>query len=439
MLRRVLTSALAAAALAGAASLAWLPVDPTPRAEARAEVEPRTSQSKLIASEAAFFVTFRPADFLGDELLKAGFSGMDKDMERGFHVPLSEIERVSLAVVPGGSVTLIHTHKAYDKDKLRAALVGDRYRFEEKDRKDGPRKQEVLEKKAGGKTIHYTGRWERWTRGFCAVDATTFAYGDGFALMRFFEGKGKASPEMTEAVALGAKHSLVLALDGKRLAAAVRHDREEREREDREREKRFEKKFEEEQVSLRDDKDEKPKKDKAKDDKAAEIDADDLFGEMGAFSILVLPYRPFIKAKFNLLTFDAKKTYTLTARSTAQSKDDVEELEAAMKMGKNIMRDFARLLPKMGQEGRRGFDNTGMEHLAPISAPAAKAFEAAKVERKGEVVSVTVTMTPDAGLAKKVNEAREKAEKKREEEEKKRRKEREERFKDEKKERFEDK
>lgn len=402
MLRRILFSALAIVALVGLGGLAWLPTDLAPRVAAQSEPEPPSPESKLIASEAGFFVSFRPADFTSDEVLKAAFMGLDKEMERGFKMPLSDVERVSLVVVPGGEVTLIHTHKAYDKDKLKTAFTEDRFGFEAPRPKDAPPpKREIQEKKAGTKTIYYVGAWQPYTRGFCPVDKTNFAFGEVTALEEFFKGKGKSSPDMAEAVALTGKHSLVLGLDGKRFAAAIKKGRGDRDRHFRE-EKRFEK-FEDKEINYRQEKDRAKKEDKEE-----EVDVDDLFGDgPGGMMIMFLPFRPLLKAKFCLLTFDAKKTYTLKAKATARDKEDVEDLETAMKMSLYVLRDFAVLLPK--QE----FGET--KYLQPLSAPVSKAFKAAKIEQKGNVLSTTVTMTPDAALAKKMKEAEQEQKKQREE------------------------
>ena len=428
MLRRVIPCALAALALLGVAVVPWLGSD-LPRAEARPESDPEPSspENKLLAAEAALFFSLRPADFTGDDLLKAAFLDVDKEIERELRVSLSDVERVTFALVRGGFIKLVHVHKAYDRDKLKEAYVGGVDKFADKGFKDGaPPKMEVKEKKVGGRTIYYGGEWRRWTRGFCPIDKTTFAAGEVLALENFFKAKGKASAEAVEAVNLAGKHSLVIGLDGKRLMAAARYDREESDKAMREEMERFkdkskdfeEKKKEEEQINFRAQKD-KDKEEKAKEEKP-DPDVDELFGPMrGPEVIMLLPYRPLLRAKYCLVTVDVKKDYTLKAKVTANGKEDVDETETAMKMALYVLRDMAVMLPKQ--------ERSGLGHLRPLTPHLKKAFEAAKVERKGNVLSATVSMTPEDGLAKKVRDAVAEEKKKSEEREKKWR---EERFKD---------
>jgi len=125
MLRRLVPCALAALALLGVSVAPWLPNDLTPRAEARpdADPEPSTSQSKLLASEAAIVLSLRMGDFTGDDLMKTIFADLGEELSMRYGLPLTEVERSTVAMVRGGTVRIIQTKKAYDKDKLVKDLV----------------------------------------------------------------------------------------------------------------------------------------------------------------------------------------------------------------------------------------------------------------------------------------------------------------------------
>jgi hypothetical protein len=417
MLRRIVLCVLAAVALLVTAAGLWLPLDFAPRIQAEPQPEPPSSESKLIAGECALFVTVRPRDFTNDELLKAALQEIPDEIARELRVPLAEVERVTFVMLRGGMVRIVHTRKAYDRDKTKAAFTEDRFGFKDKGFKDGaPRQPAANEKKFSGKTVYYAGDWQRWTEGFCPIDRTTFMAGNVRALENLLKSKAKASPEMTAALALGGSHSLVLGLDGKRLAAVLKQERQDRDRDFREMEKRrFDKekgdfkdgfKDKDEQISVRvndrvrraqKDKVEKEKEEKAKEEKAKDDDDDlELFDNRGPDMVAFLPYKPLLKSRFALLTFDVKKTYTLKARVTVSDKDELDDAETALKSLLYVIREMAKSLPKQESE---------FKGLMPLSVPVQKAFKAAKVERKDNTLSTSVTLTPEAGLAKKVRDS----------------------------------
>jgi hypothetical protein len=61
-----------------------------------------------------------------------------------------------------------------------------------------------------------------------------------------------------------------------------------------------------------------------------------------------------------------------------------------------VARELAKSLPKHEWE---------FKGLMPLSAPVQKAFKDAKIERKDNTLSTSVTLTPEAGLAKKVRDS----------------------------------
>src|SRR5262245_18169735 len=112
MLRRVVPCAVLALALLVVAFVPWLPSDLAGRAEARPEdPEPSSAESKLLASEAALFFSLKPGDFTADDLLKAVFLDADKGLERELRIPLADVDVVTFALVRGGWMKIVHTHK----------------------------------------------------------------------------------------------------------------------------------------------------------------------------------------------------------------------------------------------------------------------------------------------------------------------------------------
>src|SRR5262249_10490032 len=127
-------------------------------------------------------------------------------------------------------------------------------------------------------------------------------------------------------------------------------------------------------------------------DKKAEEEDDFFDGPDGA---ALMPYKPLLKAKFALVTFDAKKTYTLKASATVNNKDEADDAETALKSLLYTIRELALSLPKTER---------GLKSHKALSIPVNKAFKETKVERKDLTVSTTVTMTPEAGLARKLSD-----------------------------------
>jgi len=420
MSSRVIPRAVAALALLVVAVVPWLlPHDLAPRAEAQNEAEPAAPHVKQVAAEAALFVSLRMGDFTGDELMKTIFADLGKELSLRYGLPVTEVERATVAVVRGGTVRVIQTRKAYDKEKLIKELVKSPFGVvpalpvpkdaKELPPKDAEPKVEIKEKKVAGKTIHYAGEWSRWAPGFCALDKTSYAFGDAAALETLVAGKGKASAQITSALALTDKHSMVLAIDGKRLKATLDEERKQMRRENEELRKQFDQEskkdgeVKDKKEKVEEDKD-KGKKDKAKDD---EDDFDPSEGFENLFEYVLLPYKPLYTAKLALVTGDVKKkSYTLKAAVTVEKEDELDDAEVALKSLLYAMRELAVLLPRQEEEFRG---------LKPLSAGVALAFKEAKVQRKGNTVSTTVTMTPDDGLAKKVRASIAEAKKKREE------------------------
>ncbi len=422
MSRRVIPCSFGVAGLLFVALALWLPIDFASRSQADPDTEPEASEMKLVAGEAAFFVTFRPADFTGDELVKAVLQDMPQSMERELHASAYGIDRLTVAVVRQGPVQIVRTKKAYDAAKVREASIESRFKgFKDKRFKDAPEqpKPEVNEKKVGGKKIYYVGESNRWTQGWCPIDKNTFMTGSVAAIETLLTTKGKASPEMTDALALASKHSLVLAMDGKRLRTMMKQSREDSERErmewQKQREDRFKDKdvlkdraprdFKDKGASLRD---RKPSRGEVfvsaqvRAEAAVEVAKDDddldlLFGSFGG-GVVMLPYKPLLNAKFGLLTLDIKKTYSLTAKIDFATKDEMDDGETALKSILYVARQLVVMLPKHERE---------FAGMKPLSAVAKKALEAAKVERKGTTLSTSVTLTPEAGMAKKVREGME--------------------------------
>ena len=416
MSRRVIPCSFGAVGLLLVALALWLPIDFASRSQADPDTEPATSDMKLVASEAAFFVTFRPADFTGDELVKAVIQDIPKSLEDELHVSAYGIERLTVAVVRQGPVQIVRTKKPYDAEKLREAITESRHGGKFKDRlfKDGaPPKPEVNEKKAGGKKIYYVGDSHSWTRGFCPIDKNTFMVGSVAAIETLLTTKGKPSAEMTDALALASSHSLVLALDGKRLRTMMKQSREDGDRERMEWQKQRENRFKDkdavketvkdrfEESSRRDPKPARGEvfvsarvRSEAAAEEAKDDDLDLLFGSVGA-GVFMLPYKPLLSAKFGLLTLDIKKTYKLTAKIDFADKGEMDDGETALKSILYVGRQLVVILPKHEHE---------FKGMKPLSVLAKKAFEEAKVERKDTTLSTTITLTPEAGLAAKVRE-----------------------------------
>ena len=417
MSRRVIPCSFGAAGLLLVALALWLPIDFASRSHADPDTEPATSDVKLVASEAAFFVTFRPADFTGDELVKAIIQDIPKSIEDELHVSTYGIERLTVAVVRHGPVQIVRTKKPYDANKVREAIIESRFGgFKDKDIKDGaPAKPAVNEKKAGGKKIYYVGESNRWTRGWCPIDKNTFMEGSLAAIETLLTTKGKPSAEMTDALALASSHSLVLALDGKRLRTMMKQSREDGERERMEWQKKREDRFKDgikdtvkdtiRRIKDSSRRDPKPSRGevfvsaKVRAEAAAEEAKDDddldlLFGSFGAGGVM-LPYKPLLSARFGLLTLDIKKTYKLTAKIDFANKDEMDDGETALKSLLYVGRQLAVILPKHEHEFK------GMKSLSVL---AQKAIKEAKVARKDTTLTASITLTPEAGLAKKVRE-----------------------------------
>ena len=144
------------------------------------------------------------------------------------------------------------------------------------------------------------------------------------------------------------------------------------------------------------------------DNAKAKDDADDLdsvFGS-GDAAMVGLPYKPLMGAKFGLLTMDIGKTHTLAAKVLFADRDGTDDGETALKSLLYVASELARILPKHEPEFRG---------MTALSDPVRKVFKAAKVERKGTTLSTTITLTPEAGLAKQVREGIDEERKKREE------------------------
>jgi hypothetical protein len=410
MLRRVISCA--GLALVGAAVALLPPSDLAPRAEARPEEAVKTPEAKLIAAEASVLFSLRMGDFTGDELMKVVFSDVGRYISDLAHVSLHDVELYTLAVVRGGTVRIVRTRKPYDRDKLTKEITEGRFGLPVPkppvDDKEKPAKVEIKEKKVGGKTICYVGDWVGYNPGFCALDKTAYAFGEQRALENLFAGKGKADKELAAAVDLAGKHSMVLAVAGERLTALIKQERDDERRERKEFEKK-QKKGDKDSKQPDDKKEDQPKKDKEADDD----DDDDDLGRI--LEYFFLPYKPLYTAKLALVTGDVtKKGYVIEATITAKDKGG-PDAEHALKSLLYVLRETAFKATK-----EESFD---MQGLRPLSAPVAKAFREAKVQRKGDVVRTTVRMDRDDKLAKKVKESIEALEKKRQEQEKKQREE----------------
>jgi hypothetical protein len=420
---RIIPCSFLAACLAFAGAAVWLPGEAASRHQAEPEPEPATSDARLIAGGCAFFVTFRPGDFLGDELVKTLLQNIPKAIEDELHVAPSGMARLTVATMRQGTVQVVRTKKPYDAEKLRKALATPRYgsttRAVDRDKsvREERRAPAPGETKAGGKTIYYAGELQRWTPGWCPLDKTTFITGNVASLQALLETRGEPSAEMTGALALGSKYSLVMAIDGKRLRTMFRQQREDTERERREWQKKREERFpdkaappgDKDKLSRRGESSrevfvsarlQKEGGGKAKGDD----DVDAMFDSLGA-GVVLLPYKPLLSARFGLLTLDIGRTHTMSARIDFADKAGLDDGETALKSVLYVGRQLAGMLPKADRE---------FGGLQPLSAPVRKAFEDARVERKGTALSTTVTLTPEAGLAKKVRASIDEEAKKRE-------------------------
>jgi len=404
-MRRFIPCSVGVAGLLLIAAVLWLPSGLGARLQSDSVPEPPSKDMQLVAGECPFFVTFRPADFTGDDLIKTIAQDLPKEMERDFGLPLSEVDRVTLAATRGGQILIVRTRKAYDAEKIREPLARRQPRF---DKKDGARDEKVAlsEKKAGGKVIYYTGGLSPWTEGVCSYDKTTFLRGEVNALEKLLESKGKPTEKMSQALSLANKHSLVLALDGKKLRTLIKQQREGREKEFKEMRKDLDKdkgfpkdKFREEKQFDRDGRDQIQEIAFRADDKvkAEDDDLDQLFERgfgPGRFEMLI--FKPFLKAEFGLLTVDIKKTYTAAARIDFKNKDDLEDGETMLKSFLYAVREMAVMLPREEFGEFRG--------MKALTVPIQKATRAVKIERKDNTLNATLTVTPEAGLAKKVGE-----------------------------------
>ena len=427
MSSRVIPCFLGAAVLTLVGLAVWLPTDFASPAQTVPESEPPTSEANRVAGECVFFVTFRPADFSGDELATAIFQDMPKSLERELHASAFGIDRVTLAVGRHGPVRIIRTKKPYDAAKLRDALSEPQYQYVDRG-KDSPQppKPAIYEKKAGGKTIYY-----RWTQAWCPIDKKTFMTGHVAALEAFLTTKGKPSKELADALALGTTHSLVLAVDGERLRSMRKLHAEDKIREEREWRKM-------QKDGSHRDRQRAPARDldSYKDtsfyhdsprharDKfylealqmswvraalRAEGHGDALnlvFGSPEA-GVVLMPFKPLASAKFCLLTLDLGKAYTLTTKIGFANKRDLDDGETAVKSLLYVGRQMVAVLPKHHPE---------LMALQPLIDPLNKALEDAKIVRKDNSLEAAITLNPAVGLAKKVRERRE-ADRKKDEEE----------------------
>lgn len=386
MSRRFLSCAAFAAVLSALACAFWLPAEVGPRLAAQADPEPPTTESKLIAREAGIVFSFAVSDLLADELLELAFRDVVRNIADSVRVPLADVQRLTLAYVEGGWVRFVQTRQPYDKEAMKKAMTrprfgGPDFRVKDKDKDGRPERprDEAKEMKVGNRTVHYVGEWGRWTEGFVALDARTFAVGEVIALRKVFKAEGESSPEMALALSSAGKHSAVMALDGKRLMAIATTEMTQDRRRFEEERRRFD--------------GEKAKPDEKKEEKAEKADPEDEFfsNEIG---VLLTPYKPLVRSKSAVVTLDAKKSYTLAARVTVADKGDLDDAETSLRSLLYTAREMAVSMPKMERGEMRGY--------RPLSAPIHQAFKAAKVERKDLTLTATVTLTPEAGLTKKL-------------------------------------
>jgi len=168
---------------------------------------------------------------------------------------------------------------------------------------------------------------------------------------------------MSTALAAADKHSLVLAIDGKRLQALMKQERQDRRRENEEQKKKFEedskkkdkdgeskdKKDNGEASSRRSARADKDREEKDKDKEKAKDDDEDDYSEgfEALFEIIFLPYKPLYTAKLALVTGDVKKkTYSLKAAVTVEKKEDLDDAETALKSLLYTVRELAVMLPR---------------------------------------------------------------------------------------------
>src|SRR5262245_43414450 len=86
MSHRVVPCSLGGVGLVLVAVALWFPPDVSSGKQPDPAPEPAGVEAKLIASACPFAVTFRPADFLGDDLVKAILQDVPRFMERELHV-----------------------------------------------------------------------------------------------------------------------------------------------------------------------------------------------------------------------------------------------------------------------------------------------------------------------------------------------------------------
>jgi hypothetical protein len=364
------------------AAALWLPMDlghadgPEPPSPAK--------ELAIVPGDCVMFLSVRMADVSRDRLARAvlGEQGeLFRHIERDSGVPLADVERFTIAPVGNEPIEIIRTRKAVETKKLLEKLERRRF-FKDK---GGEVKEEVSEKKVGGKTIYYHGRADQWTQALCVLDRKVFARGNLGALEAMLDRKVKQSPELKAMIAEAGKHSLVAGFQGRQVRDLLRRD--------------FRRRFQPDaDIKV---KDRAAFKDKGKPADKTKPDEADFH-----VPIEMLPYKPLVMMKTALITLDIAGGYTLTGRATFAGKESADEGEQAARTMLYVFRELVAVGPRTQRE---------LRPLAPLSEAARKAIKAARVERKGNTLEATVRLSVAADTAKKVGEELA-AEKKRREE-----------------------
>jgi hypothetical protein len=248
-----------------------------------------------------------------------------------------------------------------------------RYRGFAKDK--GPREEpKVNEKKVGGKTIHYLrqGRLERWGQGVAVIDRHVFARGRLQELELLLLSKAKRSDEFNRLVALADDNALVAGFQGKHLRGALNREF-----------RRFDGPPDEKAPPLEEKDDRAARQKPVKDSKE---DGDVLIPPE------LVPYKPLLMMRSGLITANVNKGYAATVRITFDGQTAADEGELALKTLLYVLRELAATAPKL---------DPGLRPLAPVTESVRKACKAARVQRKGNMLTTSVSLTVDAAAVKK--------------------------------------
>jgi hypothetical protein len=132
---------------------------------------------------------------------------------------------------------------------------------------------------------------------------------------------------------------------------------------------------------------------KEKPDDKTKQDEDDF--DMPAMLFVLLPFKPLVMLKTGLVTVDLDREYTVSATASFANKERADDGDIALKSLLYVFREFVVSAPRTSRE---------LRPLAPLSESARKAIKATRVERKGNTLSTSVSLSVAQATAKKIGE-----------------------------------